>query len=1207
MSDLAIKKQEKRRELTDDDFAALDYQAEQKSKLSSLDFAALDYQAQQKEVDTNFGSDFDKFSESLFEQKVLAPKNEGEILTDTIDEKTAEEYIKEVEKSLKKEKGAKIKSTLLNVALAPIKLGMGYFRTLARPSAAFYESAYGLSHVRYILNREKELGLWAKPGEIRISYPIRTWKKPEEETPKTFYPYANRRYIFYNKENGTTRIVDVTPEQLYDVKDRREIPKKILSLMGKGAIEGFKLKGDTAFSGDITRDILTAVYPSAPKPLKYTAQAGAFALDIFMDPTTYGYGLLASKAPKLASKIGGLLKNTSAGNTIITAIENSAPVLALKGAFGLWTGGAKRLDIKAIQTGIEERTKITALLAEKIKPVEQSYKTLLETMAEESGKKVTKKFTKEVAADLYLIERMTERDKLALTLDEAINKVFPGASKAKKRAVIDFFEKAKEFSEVPKIRKLKEIKIKKEAYEKYLWWFPLRTEQSGRLKLKPYQLRKQEMPKSTIERTIKNIEDFTDYLEKWKYSLKGDIPTSMVEDIIEHAHKQFTQGFWADALEFLEKNNIAKKIPESRKIKIKVGEEVTKVSVKIKSELDELFKLAETGHEGLENAVRVVQSWRSKESFLPVIKFLEDAGMNINDVNNIKNFLRGHAILRPRGRVALFKPETQKLLAITKRTPAYLTDNQIVKYFKEFEQFVQPESVKTFTKVLRAIQIPFKYMAVGINPFFTSKYLFTDLFQIWKGGMHPLQIPKRLIKSTILKTSHKTNYKIAVGNQLYDSEDYYKLLNNLGVTGRARRLLGAREEQMIEDIMQNYMSPMFMRKIGKVAYHGPSSITQHLDDIPRIALFENALEDAVKRGYKLPTPEELKAFLKLPWEEGYKKMPEPFIDALAHVFKHMYSYQSTPVVRKYLKPFIPFVQWQVENVPEMIRFMFQLDKIEQIGRGSMALEKMFPVKTKYPPNNLDKLYELPIGDGNIHVYFSIPAPFKDLNKYLDFENAVGNIFSLTGPIASVASFFTKTYFFPETRTIEDDYYTEAPVWAIGLAKSPLSKYFPNLWKISWVPDTGELRLMMNARYMYFFESQMPTLNTIKRLTPNSTIRIMVDRDKVDEYKKKIYMKKEVEGYPIIVGYEKPQIEKMPLRPAPTASKGLAEARRLKRKYPFLSFSYSDDLQEQKRIIYNLRDYLLKQGGRLRADGSIILPEQIDDIYHFLSTCEETLY
>ncbi|MCM8782728.1 MAG: hypothetical protein NC828_06770, partial [Candidatus Omnitrophica bacterium] len=470
----------------------------------------------------------------------------------------------------------------------------------------------------------------------------------------------------------------------------------------------------------------------------------------------------------------------------------------------------------------------------------------------------------------------------------------------------------------------------------------------------------------------------------------------------------------------------------------------------------------------IDNQVAQLLEWKANGEKKELIEFFEKTvGLNLNNPKEVRDFLYTHTVWEPYGETTTFIPQGKKYRAITKKTPKYIVDEEIASMVRSVSQTLfTPELTSKFINFLRILNAPFKLMAVGLYPYFSPKYYQTDFFQIFKGGIDVHEMPLRMSQGLAIKLLHNSSLgkilSIRIGNEKYPIKDLYKIAEKYGILGRTRALFSTSEQNFLYDLIMNHLSPMFIRGAYSKIKGIPYKLIMHGDDVFRLALFIDRLNKTASAGMRIPKASELKRVLgKFPWEKGAENT-EAFYEASAHVLKHMYHYQVSPFVQKTLKPFIPFIAWYNENIPEMIRmYLFRWDMVYQIAKGRQILQELFPLEKKYRPGyakDFDYEMRIPIEntDKHFHIYFSIPMPYKDLNRFIFSRDALASVFAMGGVLTAFVSAFLRMKFFPTAEEYKEGSYVEAPVWSTVFIKMPwgLGQKAPNMWAFKLFPETG---------------------------------------------------------------------------------------------------------------------------------------------------------
>lgn len=973
-------------------------------------------------------------------------------------------------------------------------------------------------------------------------------------------------------------------------------------------------------------------------------------------------GQLAVRSNSKLKAVSRALANKPGLAVPIAEIVNSKLVLGSKSLLNLWSDEVRHIYNRARQIESEERTKFLARHGEQLAGIargDTSFSSIVKGAVKRAGihgKAAQEQVAAEFVRELYLISKTTERffktkiipasemgqysqwavakitgkgDKqkayirirdfareqkegMAKTLSQAIDSRLPTLTKQEKKEILGFFGKVKAFLNADDIQDLKAIHgLSPVVHENFPWWMPRRLKGQDVI-LKEPGSRQMGRPKDLMHRTLDTLDELLEHFKYHGESIDINLPKVFADDWMSHSHYFFWKAFRDTATADLTNMGLLTHVPPRKKVTLNKKKEW----VTIKPLLEQLFQVA---RRDIESQVRQVRDWATSKGdtvaslrHLTAVKYLQDAGLDISGTwtkeshQKTKAFLLGHNLLKPLGETGTYLGKDlsgAKGLRITKNVPTYITTKEVATYFRDLQQSLfTPDVLSGIVKFLHILNAPFKYMAIVLNPFFHPKYWSTDTFQLLKSGVHPGIALYELGRSAGIKLAAVSkNATVKYDGEVYNAREFLQFLDTLGFLKKARGLLVQQEGRWYHNVIRNYTSPTFIRGVQE-ALRSPFAATAQIDDTYRLAAFLNHMK---RMGHKFPKASELKDYMKFPWEKGYK-VAKDALESATHVLKHFYSYQLPPFAKKYIRPFFPFLPWLWENIPEMMRFFWQWDKLLLIGRGQQVLEDIFPGNEKHlkPSYVKDHVYEVDIRFGDaersegLHVYFSVPTALKDLTKFSLGSKGLVSLFSQTGVLGAAIATTLAVTWFPNFRSTEGRW-VEAPYWSVLLAKQGWLARMPNLWNVSMNIYTGETRLLINETVMRACEHFAPALNTSKRMFPrHSAIRVMIDYDKIpDEYKYSKYMVETVKGTRGEVEYiltkEDPSL--LPLEGAPPSRKEVEQARLAKLYFPFLQWSAVDYEREQWRRQKAIINYMEKTLGAKRYGDFIVYPPHIEGL------------
>ena len=940
---------------------------------------------------------------------------------------------------------------------------------ISRPGGAWFGMIGGESQ-KELLQRLEEYGYKPKQNE--------KWKVVGGNKYNQLLGYIT--FEVTNKNTGEKRYVKITPQDI-GYKDSADFTKATLKNMLVGAKKG--IKGKEYYRG-LRYEAHEYFEPQRTFVQKALDMLIDFSINVYLDPSTYATKFITPKMTTLAKAAHkGLEAKSPAYKAVVAGIEYSKPVRDLRKAFGYFNGVAKMAKERARMMRGRVKSAFVRNYDPVIQQIKEGYRPLIKSYAAYTGKNA-KEASKKLSQGMLLVSRQV-RDAIEegtkKNIDDLakgfIDKQFPDMLASDKKQVYNLMKKIGDFYNDFADIKNYATGIKIASPKKNPYYVPLRR--TDKVGMSAAEVVQKNVKKSVSAHKLvnKKTDDLLNWLKNHGELIDDDLPQTISADVYEHLQRTYRRAYFIDMEDYL-------------------GKYYPKIGEITANDLKDLLTANK------DKAAKQLLQWKNNKVKKQLINKIEKLGFKLSGKNaelNAKTFLKKYDLFQ-------FPQDLYK----GKNPPTFIVDRQVSDMFRSYSKGIfSNDELSSISYGITKFFSYFKAMATTYNPYFWGKYLFTDAIQNIKGGVDPAKLfTYSLPRGYAIKMASAfrrkypellLNKTVNLAGKPYNLSDVIDVMESTGIWHRSRSLMSAANKSFFKSYIKELQTPKALKIIKHTSTKIRDSLS-FLDDAFRTSLFLDRLEKNIKSGMKMLSPEELKNFSKLPIDKAYReaaKNADAIYDAALWVTKHMYSYDVTPFVKKYIRPFIPFIAWKLENGPEMAKSLFNLHFMNMVAKGRAQMQEYFPLSEetkKYGSDkvNQDWMYEINLPQVNpesgLKFYFSIPMPYRSLETIKAAEQAIPGLVSQTGPLGTIIGFIQKKGYYPDEYSTKGRY-VPAPWWGAYASKSNLQHMIPNLYKVVYDVQDKNLYLYMREDIVRLFEGLVPTLRTISKFKSEPAVKL----------------------------------------------------------------------------------------------------------------------
>jgi len=411
------------------------------------------------------------------------------------------------------------------------------------------------------------------------------------------------------------------------------------------------------------------------------------------------------------------------------------------------------------------------------------------------------------------------------------------------------------------------------------------------------------------------------------------------------------------------------------------------------------------------------------------------------------------------------------LVGITKNVKGYLLPKEIAQDLNKINTFFMLGD-KQSAQLLRLFDkyhSLWKAYATGTRLPFHLRNFYSNIFLIWLGGIHPLQISRRMLQA--LKVQKGMKGTIKLGKKIWSIDDLRKLAPEEGVIGHG--WMGAERLRVLDELES-------ILKQGKWRYLNPAKAGREfgtaIEDNARLALFLDRLAKGDKPA-----------------------------DAARMVRRYLFDYSElTDFERNVMRRIFPFYTWLRKNIPlEIEELVRQPGKYATVKKTMDAFERLAAETYEerfYKPEHMERLLYMKTpwkDDKGNPLYVYIDLPIMDIDtltrlheEFLSYMNPIitSGLGVLTGPKG------IKT--FPRAGMPVERFKGELVPAPFYLAWFPENVWW--MFGLKQIRDktTGRMVLGMPAKIRHLLDTVLPispTLAELDRLIPQANVYIENER------------------------------------------------------------------------------------------------------------------
>ena len=427
----------------------------------------------------------------------------------------------------------------------------------------------------------------------------------------------------------------------------------------------------------------------------------------------------------------------------------------------------------------------------------------------------------------------------------------------------------------------------------------------------------------------------------------------------------------------------------------------------------------------------------------------------------------------------------KSVLSITRKTPMNLVSEDVGRFIRQEVRTVSDQDVGKILGWLSRRERGFMAAVTTYNPNFWRKYLMTDAFQLFKGGVKPWMIGARAGQGALQLTGK--GFTTVNGVKMANRE-FLKLAEEAGVRRHIRQLMSINNFDILSKFADDVLSKRRVMLMGKKVVHLPTSALTHADDMFRMGLYTDRLEYLMK-------------FNKVTTKAG---MLDYVDEAAEWTWRHMFNYDDLPQALRKARAFIPFLSWQRHIVPDMLKFALDLRKIKQLAKGHLAIQS-FIGKPEVPAmaDYLERSPEFKWKMGDKLYRTNLNLPYMNVLNFGELSQTFERMFGMLNPYLKLPLILAMNLqTFPRLKFYKDE---KVP--------APISMYwaYQKLWDNPWfqkrtgasltvVKDeddlTAQAYVTVSKKFYDLYHIAFPQLIPIDENTKNMKLFVPMDQFKV---------------------------------------------------------------------------------------------------------------
>jgi hypothetical protein len=433
----------------------------------------------------------------------------------------------------------------------------------------------------------------------------------------------------------------------------------------------------------------------------------------------------------------------------------------------------------------------------------------------------------------------------------------------------------------------------------------------------------------------------------------------------------------------------------------------------------------------------------------------------------------------------------KSVVSVSKRVPIYVAPRDVSNFIRsEVRTVGDPEAVKAL-RILHKIQRPFMGAVTTWNPSFWRKYLMTDVFQLWKGGVPLYEIPGRVAQGGLVLTGKG---QTRVAGMVFDNREYLKMVEETGVRRHIRQLMSGDNF----DVLQRYVNEVLTTgNVGKKlrgANRAVQNALSHCDDAFRIGLFTSRL-DTLAKASGAKTKAEIMQHAR---------------EAAEWTWKHMFNYDDMPAVMKRMRAFVPFLSWQYHIIPDMLKFATDVKKMKQFAKGQLSMQQMIgrpdiPMEQDYLKRSPELLWEPAPGEV---VRMNTNLPLYTTLNFRSMEDSIQAMIPMLNPYLQAPLHLANLKTFPRVGTYKPSDRVPMPISmfmaykSMGVMNSDVFQRASNL-SISIVRDEDDIAteayFTVSKKFYDLYQIGTAVLRPIDENTKNVKVMLPIEDLKVEIY------------------------------------------------------------------------------------------------------------
>lgn len=336
----------------------------------------------------------------------------------------------------------------------------------------------------------------------------------------------------------------------------------------------------------------------------------------------------------------------------------------------------------------------------------------------------------------------------------------------------------------------------------------------------------------------------------------------------------------------------------------------------------------------------------------------------------------------------------KSVLSISRKTPMNLVSEDVGRFISQEVRTVSDQDVSKVLSWLSRRERGFMSAVTVYNPNFWRKYLMTDVFQLYKGGVKPWMIGARVGQGAAVLTGKGNTM---VNGVKFTNREFLKMAEEAGVRRHVRQLMSNNNFNILSRFADDVLTKSRPRLVGKKALDIPMTALSHADDTFRLGLYTDRLEYLAK----MNNVTDRKGMMKL------------MAEAAEWTWRHMFNYDDLPQALKKARALIPFLSWQRHIVPDMLKFALDLRKIKQIAKGHLAIQS-FVGKPEVPlmAEYLKKSPEIMWKCGEKAYRTNLNLPFMNVLNFAELSKTFERMFGMLNPYLKIPLIAMNVQTFP---------------------------------------------------------------------------------------------------------------------------------------------------------------------------------------------------